>query len=103
MGLAFCGALFLCAAKLAKVLQKNCKNCTVYIETAGRVWYALGVGRLHKTERSIGYETDVKDENLVCCVGSCVRQRRGLWRCKFAACAGGGGLRRRGGHGGTGE
>lgn len=42
----------------------------VYIETVGRVWYALGVGRLHKTERSIGYETDVKDENLVCCVGS---------------------------------
>ena len=46
MGLAFCGALFLRAAKLAKVLQRNCKNCTVYIETAGRVWYALGVGRL---------------------------------------------------------
>lgn len=73
MGLAFCGALFLRAAKLAKVLQRNCKNCTVYIETAKWVWYALGVGRLHKTERSIGYETDVKDENLVCCVGSCVR------------------------------
>ena len=55
----FCGALFLCAAKLAKVLQRNCKNCTVYIETAGRVWYALGVERLHKTERSIGYEMTV--------------------------------------------
>ena len=44
------------------------------------MWYALGVGKVtHKTERSIGYETDVKDENLVCCVGSCVHQRRGLF------------------------
>ncbi len=41
MGLAFCGALFLCATKLAKVLQRNCKNCTVYIET-GEVTEAPG-------------------------------------------------------------
>ena len=35
MGLAFCGALFLCAAKLAKVLQRNCNIDDMTAETIG--------------------------------------------------------------------